>query len=181
LEEKEEIAMTAEITLQNFMTHDYPSYEFVRGRLTPMPPTTMEHGEVCSNIVTLLEDSVRRCQLGKVYTAPTVFRIGSSGRKPDVAFVAQERLPDNRRQASPIPPDLAIEVVSPSDKFYDVQGKVFEYLDAGTQMVWVIDPVSKTVSVYRSRDNIKTLTQQQTLTGEDVVEGFQCSVSEVFE
>jgi Uma2 family endonuclease len=172
---------TETITLEDFMTNDYPSYEYVKGELVPMASPTLEHGEISTNIVALLHIFVRQHQLGKVYTAETTFPIGQSGRKPDVAFVAQERLPDNRRQASPIPPDLAIEVVSPSDKFYDVQGKVFEYLDAGTQMVWVIDPVSKTVYVYRSRDNIKTLTQKQTLTGEDVVEGFQCSVSEVFE
>jgi Uma2 family endonuclease len=48
-------------------------------------------------------------------------------------------------------------------------------------MVWVIDPVSKTVTVYRSRNDIKILTRNQTLTGEDVIEGFSCSVAEIFE
>jgi len=123
---------------------------------------------------------VRQHQLGRVYTAETTFSVGKSGRKPDAAFVSKARLPENRRQASPVPPDLAIEVVSPSDKVYDVQEKVFEYLDAGTKMVWVVEPVSKTVTVYRSRNDIKTLTANDTLTGEDVVEGFSCSVAEIF-
>ena len=126
---------TETITLEEFMTNDYPSYEYVKGQLVPMPPPTMEHGEISVNLVILLSTHVRQHQLGRIYTAETTFAIGKSGRKPDVAFVSQERLPENRRQASPIPPDLAIEVVSPSDKVYDVQEKVVEYLEAGTKLV----------------------------------------------
>jgi Uma2 family endonuclease len=59
--------------------------------------------------------------------------------------------------------------------------KVSEYLDAGTKMVWVIEPVLKTVTVYRSPTNIKVMTRNETLTGEDVVKGFECSVAEFFE
>ena len=174
--------MNAEsITLEEFLANDYESYEYVKGELAPMSTPTMAHGEISTNIVTLLNNYVRQHQLGRVYTAETTFQIGESGRKPDVAFVSQERLPENRHQASPIPPDLAIEVVSPSDKVYDVQEKALEYLDAGTQMVWVIEPIAKTITVYRSPSDIKMLTINDTLTGEDVVEGFQCAVAEVFE
>ena len=146
-----------------------------------MSPPTMEHGEISTNIVTQVNIYVRQHQLGRIYTAETTFQIGESGRKPDVAFVSRERLPQNRRQSSPVPPDLAIEVVAPSDTVYDVQEKVFEYLDAGTKIVWIMDPASKTVTVYRSRNDIKIRTSNQTLTGEDVVEGFSCSVAEIFE
>ena len=174
--------MNAEsITLEEFLANDYESYEYVKGELVPMSMPTMIHGEISSNIIILLGNYVRQHQLGRIYTAETTFQIGESGRKPDVAFVSQERLPENRHQASPIPPDLAIEVVSPSDKFYDVQEKALEYLDAGTKMVWVIEPIAKTVIVYRSRSDIKILTQNDTLTGEEVVEGFQCAVAEIFE
>ena len=169
------------LTLEEFMKHDYESYEYVNGQLVPMPPTTMEQGEISSNIAMLLGNYVRQRQSGIVCTAPTIFKVRSSGRKPDVAFVSQERLPEDRRQASPIPPDLAIEVVSPSDTVYEVQEKAFEYLDAGTKMVWIVAPVSKTVTVYRSRNDIKILSRNQTLTGEDVIEGFSCSVAELFE
>ncbi len=174
--------MTVEsITLQEFLTNDYESYEYVNGELVPMSNPTLEHGEVSSNLVFLLGTYIRQHQLGRIYTAETTFQIGESGRKPDVAFVSQERLPENRRQTSPVPPDLAIEVVSPSDKTYDVQDKVLEYLNAGTRMVWVIEPVLRTVTVYRSPGDIKTLTINDTLTGEDVIEGFQCSVAAIFE
>ncbi len=174
--------MSAEtITLEDFLVNDYQSYEYVKGELVSMSNPTMEHGEINSNIHFLLKAHVRQYQLGRTYIAETTFRIGESGRKPDVAFVLQERLPENRRQASPLPPDLAIEVVSPTDTVYDVLEKVAEYLDAGTQMVWVIEPIFKTVTVYRSPNDIKIFTQNDTLTGEDVVEGFQCTVAEIFE
>lgn len=174
--------MSAEaITLEEFMSKDYMSYEYTKGELVPMNNPTMAHGEISSNIVILLGNHVSQYQLGRIYTAETTFQIGESGRKPDVAFVLQERLPENRHQASPIPPDLAIEVVSPTDKVYDVQEKALEYLDAGVQMVWVIEPILKTITVYRSPNDIKTLTVKDQLTGEDVVEGFQCAVSEIFE
>ncbi|MFQ6039937.1 MAG: Uma2 family endonuclease [Candidatus Poribacteria bacterium] len=174
--------MNAEaITLEKFLANDYESYEYVKGELVPMSIPTMEHGKIGSNIVILLGNHVRQHKLGEIYIAETTFQIGESGRKPDVAFVSQERIPENVRQASPIPPDLAIEVVSPTDKVYDVQEKALEYLDAGTQMVWVIEPIAKTVTVYRSSSDIKLLTINDTLTGEEVVEGFQCAVAELFE
>ena len=101
--------------------------------------------------------------------------------KPDIAFVSTARLPENKRQASPVAPDLAVEVVSPTDIQYRVTEKAFAYLDAGTRLVWVIEPVAKTVTVYRSKTDIKTLLCEDTLTGEDVVEGFSCQVVELFE
>ncbi len=169
------------ITLEEFLANDYESYEYTKGELVPMGDPTMEHGEVSSNLVILLGTYVRQHRLGRIYTAATTFQIGPGGRKPDVAFVSQERLPENRRQASPIPPDLAIEVVSPTDKTYEIQEKVLEYLAAGARMVWVVEPVLKTITVYRSPNDIRTLTINDSLTGENVIEGFQCSGAEIFE
>jgi len=169
------------ITIEEFLTNDYESYEYVKGELVPMSFPTMEHGKISSSIVILLGSHVRQHQLGEIYTAETTFQIGESGRKPDVAFVSNARIPENERQASPLPPDLAIEVVSPTDMVYNVLEKVAEYLDAGTQMIWVIEPIFKTVTVYCSPDDIKLFTRNDTLTGEDVVEGFQCAVAEIFE
>ena len=77
--------------------------------------------------------------------------------------------------------DLAVEVVSPSDIQYRVVEKAFVYLDAGTRLVWIVEPVGKTVTVYRSKTDIKTLTINDTLSGEDVVEGFTCQVAQLSE
>ena len=118
--------------------------------------------------------------MGDVYIAPTGFRVGKWGLIPDVAFLSKARIPDDTNKASPIPPDLAVEVVSPTDMFDRIVSKAFAYLAAGTQLVWVIEPQSKTVMVYRSETDIKLLTRNDTLTGEDVVEGFACPVAELF-
>ena len=76
---------------------------------------------------------------------------------------------------------LAVEVVSPTDKHYDVTEKALAYLKAGTRLVWVIEPVAKTVMVYRSETDFTVLNYEDTLTGEDVVEGFTCPVAQLFE
>ncbi len=69
--------------------------------------------------------------------------------------------------------------------FSDVQSRIaakaLAYLNAGTRLVWVLEPVTKTVTVYRSERDIKMLTQGDTLTGEDVVPGFSCPVAQLFE
>ena len=90
-------------------------------------------------------------------------------------------MPDEQSAIFLIPPELAIEVISPSDLQYHITEKAFAYLEAGTQIVWVLEPRSKTVTVFRSETDIKTLTRKDMLTGEDVIEGFSCPVAQLFE
>ena len=169
------------MTLEEFLQSDLEGYEYVKGELIPMPPTSGEHGEISSNIHWYLHSHVRANQLGRLYIAETGFQIGERVLMPDIAFVSSARLPEDRLKAFSIPPDLAVEIVSPSDAFRRVFEKAFAYLEAGTQLVWVIEPGSKTVIVCRSETDIKTLTREDTLTGEDVVEGFSCQVAQLFE
>ena len=169
------------MTLQEFLESDLEGYEYVKGELIPMPPTSGEHGKISINLILPLGVYVRENQLGDVYAPDTGFQIGDRVLMPDIAFVSTARMPEDLSTAFAIPPDLAVEVVSPSDAFRRVVEKAFAYLEAGTQMVWVIEPVSKTVRVYRSETNIKLLTRNDTLTGEDVVEGFSCQVAQLFE
>ncbi len=172
--------IATDMTLEGFLESDLAGYEYVKGKLIPMAPPTMEHGEISMNISFLLGLHVRENQLGRLYPADTDFKLGDRVVKPDIAFVSTARLPDNKRQASPVAPDLAVEVVSPTDIQYRVIEKAFAYLNAGTRLVWVVEPVGKTVTVYRSETDIKTFTCEDTLTGEDVIEGFSCQVVELF-
>lgn len=169
------------MTIEEFLENDLEGYEYVKGELVPMPPTSMEHGEISSNISLHLSSHVFEDQLGRLYTAGTTFHLGDRVVKPDVAFVSTERLAKNREKGSPVPPDLAVEVVSPSDKHYDVTAKVLAYLKAGTRLVWVIEPVAKSVMVCRSETDFTVLNYEDTLTGEDVVPGFACPVAQLFE
>jgi Uma2 family endonuclease len=77
-------------------------------------------------------------------------------------------------------PDLVAEVVSPSDTFSSVAEKVEDWLKAGVRLVWVIDPATQTVRVYRTGQPTQVLREQDTLSGEDVLPGFACKVSELF-
>ena len=172
---------TATMTLEEFLESDLEGYEYVKGELVPMPPTSLEHGNITTNLFLPLGLYVRENQLGSVYMPDTGFRVGERVLIPDIAFLANARIPDDLSKASPIPPDLAVEVVSPTDALHRVEEKAFTYLEGGTQLVWVLKPVSKTVTVYRSETDITLLTRNDTLTGENVIEGFFCQVAELFE
>lgn len=170
-----------DMTLEEFFDSDIEGFEYIKGELVPMPPTTGEHGDISSNIQWYLQSHVRKNQLGRIYISDTGFRVGERVLMPDIAFLSISQLPADRSTIFPIPPDLAVEVTSPSESQHDIIEKVLAYLEAGTRIVWVIEPVAQTVTVYRSKTDIKTLTYNDTLTGEDVVEGFSCPVAELFE
>jgi Uma2 family endonuclease len=80
----------------------------------------------------------------------------------------------------PFAPDLAVEVVSPSDTFVDVESKAFSWLDAGTQLVLIVEPESETVHVYRSRTIIRVLKADESIDVADVVAGWKVDVNEIF-
>ena len=169
------------MTLEEFLENDVPGYEYAKGKLIPMSPATRRHGKISAKVIWHLSSHVYENGLGELYTAETIFQVGERLMKPDVAFVSTPRLDVDEDKSFPIPPDLAIEVVSPTDVHSRVVRKALDYLTAGTRLVWVLEPVSKTVTVYRSENDIKTLTNEATLTGEDVVPGFACPVGQLFE
>ena len=169
------------MTLEEFLKSDLEGYEYIKGEVIPVPPTSLEHGHISADLFWFLNLHVRKNELGRVYMSDTGFQVGEHVLMPDIAFLASARIPDDLSKASPIPPDLAVEVVSPTDVLYRVEEKAFAYLDAGTQLVWVLKPRSKTVIVYRSETDITLLTRNDTLTGENVIEGFSCQVAELFE
>ena len=169
------------MTLEEFLENDVPGYEYAKGELIPMSPATRRHGKISARVIWHLSSHVYENRLGELYTAETIFQVGERVMKPDVAFVSTAHLDVDEDKTFPIPPDLAIEVVSPTDVHYRIVRKAFDYLAAGTRLVWVLDPVAKAVTVYRSESNIEILTHEATLTGEDVVPGFTCSVGQLFE
>jgi len=77
-------------------------------------------------------------------------------------------------------PDLAVEVISPSDTYTEVEDKVLAWLDAGTRMVAVLNPRHRTITVHRSRTDITILAENDTLDGQDVVPGWMLSIEDLF-
>ena len=169
------------MTLEEFLENDVEGYEYVKGELVPMPATSIRHGKIGMNLIHFLNIYVRENKIGRLYSLETSFKVGEWVLKPYIAFVSSERMVEDEDKGFPIPPELAIEVVSPSDIHSRVVGKALAYLDAGTRCVWIVDPVSKTVTVYKSETDIKTLTREDTLTGDDVVPGFSCPIEQLFE
>jgi Uma2 family endonuclease len=104
-------------------------------------------------------------------------------RRPDVSFVSLDRLPSEAHWSDgyvTIPPDLAVEVTSPTDTVYELEEKVEEYLRAGVRLVWVVHPEVQAIQVIRSDGSGYRLRAGDELSGEEVVPGFRCSVASLF-
>lgn len=167
------------------MPDDGSRHELVTGEIRKMPPAGSEHGYRALRIASRLERYVDANGLGRVYTAETGFKLASDPdtvRAPDAAFVSRERVERAGRVAGfwPGAPDLAVEVVSPNDTHAQVVEKALAWLEAGCRMVLVADPERATVTVYRSREDIRILTTGETVDGADVVPGWRLPVTEVF-
>jgi Uma2 family endonuclease len=161
-------------------------HELVRGELRTMPPTGLGHADHESLFDGSLGPYVRRHQLGRVFTGEPGFVLATNPdtvRAPDVAFITRERL-----QASGVPtgyfhgaPDLAVEIVSPNDRYTEVSEKVAEWLTHGTRLVLVADPRRRTVTAYRPDQTFRIYGIDDALSGEDVVPGWSLSVRELFD
>lgn len=103
-------------------------------------------------------------------------------RKPDASFISGTRLPEHRLHEGHvgIPPDLAVEVISPHDNFSKVVLKAQEYLDAGVRLVWLVEPVTRSVQVFRADGSVSRLLSGDYLMGEAVVPGFSFLVDDLF-
>lgn len=156
--------------------------ELVRGALVREPRPGAYHGRTQARLIRRLEAFVEGEELGSVLTdvGVVISKQPPTVRGPDVVFYAASRVPD------PLPegfletaPDLAVEIVSPGNTVSDLLEKVTEYLKAGTRMVWVVDPRSRTATVYRSREDIRILTEEEFLDGGDVVPGFAVVLKDI--
>ena len=176
--------MTAEELLN--MPDDGFRYELVRGELRKRPLAGHVHGRYAMSIAVSLGTHVKAKRLGKVYAAETGFKLESNPdhvRAPDAAFVRRERAEAVGDDPGYFPgaPDLVIEVISPSDRYAEVDEKVADWLGAGAQAVVVVNPRGRVVRVHRSLTDVVVLTESDTLDVSDVVQGWQMPVREIFE
>ena len=167
------------------MPDDGFRYELVRGELIQMPPAGHMSSLLELRIGARLIMFVEANGLGRAYGASGGFRLASNPDTvlaSDAAFVRQERVDavGDGEGYFPGAPDLAIEVISPSDRYTEVEAKVEEWLNAGTLMVVVVNPRNRTVRVYRSLTDSVLLTEADTLDGGDVVPGWRLPVADIF-
>jgi Uma2 family endonuclease len=157
------------------------SYEFVNGEWEVKEMPGAKHAGVSSRIDRRLGRFVEDHQLGEVYVECS-FQIGNRERVPDLAFLSAARIPPEGEPDTkwPMVPDIAIEVISPTDLYRDVQEKMEEYLAAGVKQVWHVEPERRTITIHRSRIDGITFPVEAELTCEDLLPGFRLPLQQVF-
>lgn len=157
--------------------------ELVRGRVVREPQPGYEHGRIQVRIAEILRRHIRERGLEMVCVGNIgVIVSEATVRGPDVAVIRSERLPSPRHTGFlDGAPDLAIEIVSPSNTASQIQEKVAEYFSAGSRAVWVVYPERRTIAVHASARAATFLREDDPLTGGEVLPGFRAAVAELFE
>ena len=174
--------ITAEELLR--MPDDGYRYELIRGELKRMAPPGHLHGRLALDLARHIADYVETEGLGVAYSE-TGYLLETNPdvvRAPDASFISRERLDEVGETDGywPGAPDLVVEVISPNDRYTEVEAKVAEWLEAGTRMVIVVNPRRRSVRVHRSPAEIDDLVEGDTIDGGDVVHGWSMPVSGLF-
>jgi Uma2 family endonuclease len=184
----EEFDLERVYTVDEFMELDFPDgtqYELINGKLVERNKggPAYEHGRIISNLFGALHRYAAEQSLGVVLNNLAFVLTQNSSPIPDLAFIAASRAAvENPRTAYPGPPDLAVEVMSRSDKAFEIDEKIEAYLNAGVRLVWLINPRRKAVEVFRPATGFRAhvLLGQDELDGEDVIPGFKLVVEKLF-
>ena len=158
-------------------------YELVDGEVVDLAPPNDEHGEIAANVGAGFINYSRRRGVGRarVETGYTLRTGPDTVRGPDVSFVFHPRL-EGRGSGFPVgAPDIAVEIVSPSDTAAEVARKVAEYLAAGSQRVWVVYPAGRRVVIHRADGSVISYSGDNVITDEELLPGFSLPLSEIFE
>ncbi|BCW95302.1 MAG: Uma2 family endonuclease [Fimbriimonadales bacterium] len=160
---------------------DGRKYELVGGRLAAVP-TGARHGEIVSNLIARLH-AVKTPEVA-LYSESVGFRMRNGNlRSPDASVMARARLPQGVSPNEFVDgaPDLAVEVVSPSERAAELLQKVAEYFESGAREVWLLFPERREVYRYTAPLEVQTLHADDTLTGGELLPDFRVQVRELFE
>jgi Uma2 family endonuclease len=161
-------------------------YEVVDGRRMELAPMGAHETLIASALMWFLQTFAKPQRLGRA-AVETLFELAvGRERRPDVAFVSSQRWPPNRLaprgdKAWKVIPNLAVEVVSPTNTADEALVKIHEYFQAGVELVWVIYPEPGEVYIYESPVIVSVLTGMDVLRGGKVLPGFQLPLAELFE
>ncbi len=179
--ERRKITLTPEFEEEIYSSGRYEiAYGEIKERSMPSPI----HGRIQLKLGSKILSYVEQNNLGAVYTETHFEFAEKLSRVPDIAFVSFGRFPEGGEDESSrwhIAPDLAVEIISPTDDYEDVQEKITEYFTFGVTQVWIISPESKTLHIYFSRTSVKILTETDQLVGEEILEGFKMNMNEIFQ
>jgi len=180
------IAPTKLLTAEEFFLlpnpEDGSQQELVRGEIITMPPPGGMHGVTCSKVDRKIGGFVDAGAGGTLACNDAGFiteRGPDSVRGPDISYWSKDRLKEVPVGYIEIAPDLLVEVLSPSNTSKKIRVKLAEYFARGVRLVWVIAPEDRTLTIYRTPDEGRVLHESATVTGEDVLPGFSCRVSDL--
>jgi Uma2 family endonuclease len=175
------------LTAEEFeaLPDDGKRYELIDGELREMPPTVNWHGEVESNLVIRLGGHVQAHGLGRVSCGEILYIVRRNPdrvRAADITFIRQECVPplEARQHIMEVIPDLIVEILSKHDTVEEISDKIDDWLGAGVQMLWIVDPYRRTVTIYQPGRDPTLLGEHGILEGDSVVPGFRCPVAEIF-
>lgn len=163
----------------------YPE-ELVRGRIVPMTMPKPRHGEICNRVGRILGNHVKDLDLGHVLSnnvGVITERGPDTVRGADISFYSYARVPKGPLPDRYLdkPPDLIVEVLSPSDRWPKVLAKVAEYLDAGTTVVIVLDDQRRMAQLYHADGATRLLGAEEDLALPDLLGDFRVRVGRFFE
>ena len=155
------------------------------GELILMPPTLPDSGWRNSDLNTDVNNWNRKTKNGIVFDSSTYFTLKNGARRsPDVTWMKREKWENltaaQRAKVSRIVPDFVIELRSSTDSLKTLQKKMAEYIENGVSLGWLIDPKNKKVHIYRANGEVEVLNNPETLSGEDILIGFELNVQEIF-
>lgn len=157
--------------------------ELIDGRIIPMSPTQNLHAFVVFEIARRLGNFNAARRIGWIVGAESGIytrRRPDTVRGMDVAFISRQRLPQLEQGFLRVAPELIVEVVSPTDRWSDLQTKIEEYFAIGVDRVWVVDPAQRSVLVYRSSPTLRRLQEEDILYGEGLLDDLEIPVTELF-
>lgn len=160
--------------------------ELVRGELRVSAPPGSPHAFAVANLLERLLVHVSARKLGRAFgdgVGYELVQLPRTVRVPDASFVRADRLPATgvKHGLLKFAPDIAIEVLSPSEPASELQDKLDDYHVSGTTLVWVVDPVRRSVMVVARNAPLKQLHESELLDGGEVLPGFSCAVADIFE
>lgn len=175
----------AEADLQA-LPHDRRNYELVDGELVMSPKNNFAHGDLCARLLAALVHFNQHHHLGVVLDSSTGFWMSNRNcRAPDISFVSRPRMKQagfSRRTTRFFPggPDLAVEVLAPSNTPGDIDDRLEDFFSSGTRLVWIVRPDERRVEVCHSPDDRQRPGADACLDGEDVLPGFRLPLCELF-
>jgi Uma2 family endonuclease len=169
-----------ENTVNRFLATN-KGYEYINGKVEKKKIPSAKESGVATRLSAELGIFLKKNKIGRVYNEAH-FQIRTNKRIPDVAFVSTSRIPTDGEpsQLWEIAPDLAIEVISPSDSYIKVFDKIDDYFAANVKQGWIINPIKKTFTIYFSPTETKILTEKETLICEDILPNFRLKLNDIF-